>query len=77
MRRIERRIEKHRRDKERQSQLGIENERRHARNERQRRPSDRDERRIRYRETARDRGQQRAAEEQRDDDLEDCHQRTL
>ena len=77
LRSIERRIEQHRRHEERERELGIEHQSRHARKQRQCRPCNRHECRIWQRNAARDRGEDRPAEEQRDHDLEHGHQRTL
>jgi len=70
-RRVERRVEQHRRHEEGQRELGIESHARHVRQQRQRRAGEREQRRIRRVEPAGARREDGAHEEQRDDELED------
>ncbi len=66
-------VDQHRRDEQRQRQLGIEHQRGQAGDERERGAGERHQRRIGRAELPRHRRQRRTAEQQRDDDLEDFH----
>jgi len=70
---VEGRVGQHRRNEKRQRQLRIEDHRRHAGNQREASSGERHERRVRRAEPPGGRGERRAAQEQRDDDLEDLH----
>ncbi len=66
-------VEQHRRDEQRQRQVGLERKRRAARHEGKRHAAERQERRIRRADAPRQRREQDGAEQQRDDPFEDEH----
>ena len=66
-------VDQHRRDEQRERQLGIEHEGRHAGEERQRGAGEGHQRRVGRADPPRQRGQRRADQQQRDDDLEYFH----
>ena len=72
-RRIERGVQQHGRDEEGERELGVQDERRRARNERQACAGERHHRRVGSPDASGQRGEARTGEQQRDDDLEDVH----
>ena len=67
-------VDQHGRDEQRERELGIEHERRHAGEERERGSGQRHQRRVRCAQPTRHGGEDRAAQEQRDDHLENGHE---
>ncbi len=70
---VERGVDQHGRDEQRERELGIEHERRHAGDERERGAGERHQRRVRRADPPGQGGERRAAQQQRDDDLEYLH----